>query len=228
MNRDKLVGGTVFLKRSDFIDQVAFHEAGHAAAIYLHNKQIHLPQTYFHISLSGFNQQKRQTDVVSHENQGVFQPILEGGLLQIQSLSMPDNRECQSQECHNCRMAYEADVINLLAGPLAEAMHVAIRDGERINRHLVDLDALKNYGGQLDMEKVEDYLSAFSSDPEKRAAKLKDLYTTSFKFIAQPAHWQAITRLAHYISACDKELICYEEVAEILDAATNAIRQKRD
>lgn len=222
MNRDKLVSGTVFLKRSDFIGQVAFHEAGHATAIYLRNKQIKLPQVYFHISLSGFNQQKRQTDAVNYESQGVFQPIVEGGLLHLQSLGMPDNPNCQSLECMNCRLAYEADVINLLAGPLAEAMHVARRDGEHINHHLVDLDALKNYGGQLDMEKVEDYLKAYSGDPIKKATKLKSLYAASFAFITNPIHWRAITQLANFIASCEKELIGYEEVGEILEAAMNA------
>ncbi len=218
MNRDKLVNGALFLKRSDFIGQVAFHEAGHAAAIYLHNQQKQLPQIYFHISLSGFNQQKRQTDAVRHENQGVFQAILEGGLLQLQSLVTPDNQDCQSLECLACHTAYEADVVNLLAGPLAEARHVALRDGEQINPHLVNFEALKNYGGLSDMEKIEDYLNAYSGDPEKRMEKLKSLYVASFEFIAQPAHWQAITRLAHFISTCEKELICYEEAVEILDA----------
>lgn len=218
MNRDKLVNGTLFLKRSDFIDQLAFHEAGHAAAIYLRNRQKQLPQIYFHILLSGFNQQKRETDAVRHENQGVFQAVLEGGLLQIQSLGMPDNRGCQSLECLTCHTAYEADVINLLAGPLAEARHVALRDGEQINHHLVNLEVLKNYGGNLDMEKIEDYLNAYNSNPEKRREKLKSLYVASFEFIAHPKHWLAITRLAHFISTCEKELILYEEAAEILDA----------
>ncbi|MDD1620891.1 MAG: hypothetical protein LUQ11_05375 [Methylococcaceae bacterium] len=217
MNRDKLVNGIQFLKRSDFIGQVAFHEAGHAAAIYLRNRQKHLPQIYFHISLSGFNQQKRQSDAVRHESQGIFQAMLEGGLLQIQSLDMPDNEDCQSLECSTCHAAYEADVINLLAGPLAEARHVALRDGEQINHHLVNLDALKNYGGLSDMEKIEDYLNAYNCNPEKKMEKLKHLYVTSFEFIAQPAHWRAITRLAHFISTCGQELIRYEEAAEILD-----------
>lgn len=221
MNRDKLISGTIFLKQSDFIDQVAFHEAGHAAAIYLRNKQKHLPQIYFQISLTGFNQQKRQTDAVRQETQGVFQAILEGGLLQLQSLDMPDNSSCQSQECLNCRTAYEADIINLLAGPLAEAMHVALRDGEQINHHLVNIDALKNYGGLSDMEKVEDYLNAYSSDPEKKSAKLKNLYAASFEFIAQPTHWRAITSLAKHISTCGKELIAYDDAVVILEAAVN-------
>lgn len=218
MNRDKLVNGTEFLTGSDFIDQVAFHEAGHAAAIYLRNRQKHLPQTYFHISLSGFNRQNQQTDAMRHESQGAFHAILEGGLLQLHSLGMPDNKNCQSFECLICQTAYDADVINLLAGPLAEARHVALRDGEQINQHLINLGALKNYGGILDMEKIEDYLNAYSGNPEKKMEKLKSLYAASFEFISQPAHWQAITRLAHFISTCGKELIQYEEAAEILDA----------
>jgi hypothetical protein len=35
----------------DLIKQIAFHEAGHAAAIYLYNKQKQLPPVYFQITI---------------------------------------------------------------------------------------------------------------------------------------------------------------------------------
>jgi len=41
--------GSVF--DQDLIRQIAFHEAGHAAAIHLYNKQKQLPPVYFQITI---------------------------------------------------------------------------------------------------------------------------------------------------------------------------------
>lgn len=219
MNRDKLVSGKETLKHDDFIQQVAFHEAGHAAAIYLRNQQFNLPPVHFHISLVGFNVQKALSGAPWVQEQALFQPLLEGGLLHGESWYMPQNANCSSNDCMTCRAAYEADVINLMAGPLAEAMHVASRDGELINQHLVGLHELKNYGGNSDLQKVENYLDIYSKDPAVRKAKLNELYAASFEFVSKAQNWRAIKQLAQFIVRHDKELISYQESIDILDSA---------
>jgi hypothetical protein len=39
---------------------------------------------------------------------------------------------------------FEADIINVLAGPLAEAVYLALRDNEPFNPELVNISALQH------------------------------------------------------------------------------------
>lgn len=57
-------------------------------------------------------------------------------------------------------VAFDVDIINLLIGPLAEAKYIAHIDDELFNHKLVDLEALKNYGGSSDLELDPDYQAA--------------------------------------------------------------------
>lgn len=225
MNRDKLTGTNGSLKRALYIDQVAFHEAGHAAAIFLRNRQLNLPSVYFHIRLVGLGGRNSKGASSELEKCLILQPILEGGLLHTESAISPGNCVCPAVDCDSCRVAYEADVINLLAGPVAEATHVAVRDGEPINRYLVDRMALKNYGGGSDLEQVDAYLNSYSSDPIKRIAKLESLYFASFEFVSQPEIWQAITRLAHYIVEREQDIVSYDEIKTVLGAPAHAAQK---
>ena len=54
-------------------------------------------------------------------------------------------------------VAFEADIINLLIGPLTEAKHIHETDGEVFNHQLVNLHTLKNYGGSSDLALVNEY-----------------------------------------------------------------------
>ena len=143
---------------------------------------------------------------------------LEGGLLaENQALSVRPHESSQAILVY--QQACEADVVNLLACPLAEAKHVAQRDGEYINQHLVNYDALKNYGGKSDQEKIEKYLDDFSLPPIRKAEKLVELHSASFDFINQAHHWRAISDLANYMLGSKKEIITCEEAVVILEAA---------
>jgi hypothetical protein len=62
-----------------------------------------------------------------------------------------DHNEATAPLVRDYLIASEADIINLLIGPLAEAKHVYNRDGELFNHKLVDLKLLKNYGGSSDL-----------------------------------------------------------------------------
>lgn len=218
MNRDRLEGSVSLLGRIELITQAAFHEAGHAAAIYLRNRCFNLPQVSFQISLTGAKPIKLLDNKMMLVGNMACHAQLEGGLLaENQALSV--RPYASSQAILVYQDACEADMVNLLAGPLAEAKHVALRDGECINPHLVDYKALKNYGGTSDLEKIEEYLDGFQLSAAQKAEKLKDLYSASFDFINRADHWRAISDLANYMLMSEKERISYEEAADILESA---------
>ena len=113
--------------------------------------------------------------------------------------------------------AFEADIINLLIGPLAEAKHVADTDDELFNHKLVNLDALRNYGGSSDIALANEYLRCFSADKQQQDEKLTELFTVAFDFINNATNWAAISRLADYILGSRKNIIRCEEVFLMLD-----------
>jgi hypothetical protein len=90
-------------------------------------------------------------------------------------------------------------MINLLVGPLAEAKHVALRDNECFSKNLINVNALHNYGGKSDLEKVS------------------GLFNKAFQFIDSPDHWKAIERLADYILDNTKNTISCEEAIAMRD-----------
>jgi len=218
MNRDHLEESVSLLGRIELITQAAFHEAGHAAAIYLRNRYYNLPKISFRISLPSVKQPKLHDNQLMLLGNMECHAKLEGGLLaENQALSVRPHESSQAILVY--QQACEADVVNLLAGPLAEAKHVAQRDGEYINQHLVNYDALKNYGGKSDQEKIEKYLDDFSLPPIRKAEKLVELHSASFDFINQAHHWRAISDLANYMLGSKKEIITCEEAVVILEAA---------
>jgi hypothetical protein len=114
--------------------------------------------------------------------------------------------------------AFETDIINLLIGPLAEAKHVYNRDDELFNHQLVNLKALKNYGGGSDLALVREYLQSFSESRQLQDEKLDELFAVAFDFINDYANWKAITKLADYILKSNKNIIGCEEVVSVLES----------
>jgi hypothetical protein len=114
--------------------------------------------------------------------------------------------------------AFEADIINLLVGPLAEANYVAMRDDEPINPRLVNLNALHHYGGSSDLETINEYLDCLSANRAQREKKLSELFLAAFNFISDRSNWHAIMALADYILADCKNIIECEEIIAVLDA----------
>jgi hypothetical protein len=51
MKRNYQADASCSINDQDLIKQIAFHEAGHAAVIYLYNKQKQLPPVYFQITI---------------------------------------------------------------------------------------------------------------------------------------------------------------------------------
>jgi len=203
----------------DLIRQIAFHEAGHAAAIHLYNKQKQLPPVYFQITIK-----KTDHSLALHFASRVvacdyFVAMVEGGCLihglPITLLESANYFSLEEQDSY--RTAFEADMINLLVGPLAEAKHVALRDNECFNKNLINVNALHNYGGTSDLEKVYNYLENFISDKSLHEEKLAKLFDKAFQFIDSPVHWQAIKRLAGYILDNTNNTIGCEEAIAVLD-----------
>ena len=199
----------------DLIKQIVFHEAGHAAAIHLYNRQKQLPPVYFEIIIKETEHEFINNFSNATVKREHFVAIVEGGRL-IHSLPIAliegvlDNQDA-------LRIAYEADMINLLVGPLAEAKYVALRDGESFNKNLINLNSLHNYGGSSDLEKVYEYLESFVADTNLQSEILADLFKQAYQFIESPHNWQAIERLAFFIQANIENTISCEDAIAVLD-----------
>jgi len=202
----------------DLLRQIAFHEAGHASAIYLYNKQKQLPPVYFQITIKALDHQK-DSSLDSRLAYDHFAAVVEGGRL-IHSLPIAlieSTHYFSAAEQDAYQTAFEADMINLLIGPLAEAKHVALRDDEQFNARLVNIDALHYYGGTSDLEKVYEYLDIFIPARSRHEEKMAELFEQAFQFISSPAHWQAVERLAVYILNNKENIIGCEEAIAVLD-----------
>jgi len=187
---------------------IAFHEAGHVAAIYLRNHQQKLPPVFFQITLNNGEQNERP-----------FFARVEGGRLidNLPIAAIENNLFVTELEKQELKQAYEADVINLLAGPLAEAKFVALRDDEIFNPHLVNIVALKNYGGHSDLEQANRYLEYFISNAEERELTIKLLFEQAFHFIDEPNNWKCIKHFADYLLENGQSNISCEEASTALE-----------
>jgi hypothetical protein len=227
MNRNKIIDICSHNRLQQHKQCVVFHEAGHAVAIYLNNNARNLPPVFFQIL---FNVINGATDY------GLYQSIhddsiakVEGGRL-IHSLPYSiDGLAHTLMDCNETNeamapwdrdyiTAFEADIVNLLIGPLAEAKYVYNRDDELFNHKLVDLNALKNYGGDSDLKLVREYLECFSSSKQQQNEKLEELFAVACDFVSDYSNWKAINKLACYILESNKNIISCEEVVSILES----------
>ncbi|MCK9395039.1 MAG: hypothetical protein M0Q44_05565 [Methylobacter sp.] len=219
MKRNYQADASCFINDQDLIRQIAFHEAGHAAAIYLYNKQKQLPPVHFQITIKALDRQKDSSS--NNRAYDHFAAVVEGGRL-IHSLPVAlieSTRYFSAAEQDVYQTAFEADMVNLLIGPLAEAKHVAFRDDESFNARLVNINALHYYGGTSDLEKVYEYLDIFIAGRSRREEKLAELFEQAFQFINLPAHWRAVERLADYILGNQENIISCEEAIAVMDKA---------
>ena len=203
--------------------KTAIHEAGHAAAIYLGNKQKQLPPVFFQIFIKELNGDFQTTGCLckSYDSCNNCITKIDGGRLIHTLPSSVEEATCdfsftQKQAYYR---AFEADIINLLVGPLAEANYVALRDDEPINPRLVNLNALHYYGGASDLETINEYLDCFFTAGAQREKKLFELFLAAFSFINDDSNWHAIMALADYILADSKNIIECEEIIAVLDAS---------
>jgi len=196
----------------------AYHQAGHAAAIHFGNRQQQLPPVHFEISIQPQGQDVDHADQLKRPP-GKYMVKIEGGRL-IQSLPISFAKATQDFSWYQSvqyRSAFEADVINLLAGPLSEAKYVAIRDAEIFNGNIVNLRALTFYGGDQDMSAINKYMDCFVPNKADQRQKLADLFSLAYSLINKHAHWHAITSLAEVILEQPIGTIPCEDMISILD-----------
>jgi hypothetical protein len=221
MKRNKISHRSVHTRLQNFKQSIAFHEAGHAIAICLNNQVRQQQPVFFQIvfkdiSHDGLKSSALDDDTVARVEGGrLIQSLiynvddLTEKLITIDEGLAPLVREYQ--------VAFDADIINLLIGPLAEAKQVYLNDNEHFNYQLIDIKALKNYGGDSDLALAWEYLESYSIDKRRQDEKLSELFITAGNFISDSNNWLAITKLADYIIKNEKEIITCEEVYALLN-----------
>lgn len=208
MQRNYQSFGFSLCNKEELVKQTAFHEAGHSASIYLGNKQKQLPPVFFQIEISqskGNNQQQ-------------YAKVVDGRLIEnFPGIEYFKIKNLTKQDQWNVKKAYEADVINLLVGPLAEAKYVSIRDDEALNFNLLNTQALSYYGGASDVEKAYSYIEYFVCSEQQREEQMLELFFQAFLFVENAQNWKRIMNLAEYFLNSEKEVISCEEAIEVLD-----------
>ena len=224
MKRNKIIDGCIRDKLKQHKYCIAFHEAGHAAAIYLNNKARNLPPIFFQIIFKDISESPDYNRSAYQSTADDSVARVEGGRL-IQSLpftvdgmahKLIEQNEAITPLVKDYLIAYEADIINLLVGPLAEAKYVYNRDDELFNHTLVNLKSLKNYGGDSDLALVREYVESFSKCKKLQDAKMDEMFGLACEFISDASNWKAITKLADFILKSNKNIISCEEVACIV------------
>ncbi len=193
-------------------ETIAFHEAGHATAIYLNNRTRNIPPVFFKILLNSITNEQVGGSTFTKPLEGDYIAKIEGGRL-IQTFSP------LHEVTEGYMTAFEADIINVLVGPLAEAKYVHECDDEYFNERLVNIHALNFYGGRLDLQLTSEYIQSLYPSRQEQEKTLNRLFNIAFGFIENHSNWQAISRLANYIYQCPKSVIDYEEVVLILESA---------
>jgi hypothetical protein len=237
MKRNKMIKDLSHEIPTETKQRVAFHEAGHVAGIHLNNKARQLPPVFFNINFQNMNSvadlnvpayQTTQDNCIARVEGGRLIELLPfsiNGLI----LELTDhNGGTEQQLMKDYMAAFEADIINLLVGPLAEAKHVANTDNELFNHKLVNLNALKNYGGSSDLALVNEYIQCFSVEKQQKEEKLDEIFTVAFEFINDDENWTAISKLADCIFRSHKNIICCEEIASILDKSVDHFQNQKN
>jgi hypothetical protein len=226
MKRNKIIDICKHNRLMQHKQCIAFHEAGHAAAIYLNNKARNLPPIFFQIIFKEISKTSDFDEIIYEATHDDSVARVEGGRL-IQSLpysvddlahKLIDQNEAMTPSAMDYIIAFEADIINLLIGPLAEAKHVHDRDDELFNHQLINLKSLENYGGESDLALAREYLKSFSASSQQEVGKLDELFAAACDFVGDSSNWKAITKLANYILESNKKIISCEEVVSVLQS----------
>jgi len=201
--------------------RIAYHEAGHAIAILVNSELKRLPPIFFRINIHGSAQNSAADTYLSLLTGENYSAEIEGGRL---IKHVPESLDCfiENVDKNKCRdigsflTAFIADMVNLLIGPLAEAKHVAISDGEVFNKQLITAIGLQNYGGSSDLTLINEYLECFSSSKNEQDNLLAELLSQAFDFVDNSMNWKKIRLLARHIVDEDINSIDYNEINALL------------
>ena len=233
IKRNQITTALTQAKLVEYKKCVAFHEAGHAAGIYLNNKAKCLPAIFFKVIFTEMSCLTKVEVMVEQTFKDHYIAQLKGGRLiemlppSLESLvvKLTENNAAMVQLLTDYEVAFEADIVNLLIGPLSEAKHVANHDNELFSLQLINAGALKNYGGNLGLALLNEYLHCFFANHQKEK-KLDALFIEAFNFINYDANWSAITKLADYIVGSDTT-IGYEEIVSMLNTSIAGFKERR-
>ena len=206
----------------ELIKRTAFHESGHAAGIYLYNNQKDLPPIFFQIRIHKPHS-FRETAASAKVEGGRLIHTLPITTREYNDLLDSNDAE-NSTFLPDCQAAFEADIVNLLIGPLAEAKYVSMCDNEPLNPHLINFNSLKNYGGTSDLALANEYLDCFITQSSRREEKMNELFRIAFDFVHEEKNWKTITALANYILKDHKTVIGYDEAICVIDGCRAALR----
>jgi hypothetical protein len=218
MKRNHIFNRAVNPAHQEVNRKVAIHEAGHAAAIYLGNKQKRLPPVFFQIFITPVNDGLQSSRFLGNPDIKYIANIEGGRLIPI----LPSSIEAatsgfSSEQITAYQQAFEADMINILVGSLAEAKYISQRDGMLINPRLRNLNALYYFGGISDVECINEYLNCFFENSDFRRQKIAELLWTAFSFINEGSNWHAITALADHIVREDRTVMECNEIISVLE-----------
>jgi len=218
MKRSEMLSKIPISNLKDVRRETAFHEAGHATAIYFGNKQQELPAIFFDIYIDS-EKAHSNSSTFSKTINNQFAARLEGGrLISMLPMSFASaTRHMSTDQIGIYERAIKADIMNILAGPLAEAKYVSLRDGELINHRLVGFDSLHFYGGLSDYTTINEYLDFWINDETLRIKTIQELTQNAYHFINNGLHWYCISTLSDYILNSKNTKIGYQEISEILD-----------
>ncbi|MEQ1528950.1 MAG: hypothetical protein ABL925_06510 [Methylococcales bacterium] len=219
MKRNNQFDRSQAFDNQELIKRIAYHEAGHAAAIYLCNKQKKLPPVHFQITINKRDDSLDnpfETRPMSKEH--IVAAVEGGRLIHNLPITLIESANYFSvDEQDTYQTAFEADMINLLVGPIAEAKYVSICDNESFGKHLITPDSLHYYGGASDLERVKEYLESFIPAKERHEDKINELFNKAFAFIDSHKSWRAISNLANHILSNHKNIVTCEEAIYILE-----------
>lgn len=220
MKRNRIFNKALNWTHQEVNRKVAIHEAGHAAAIYLGNKQKRLPPVFFQIFITPVNGDFQSSRFLSKPNTKYIASIDGGRLIHTLPSSIEEATDgFSSAQIIAYRRAFEADMINILAGPLAEAKYITQRGGELINPRLIHLNAQYYFNGTSELESVNEYLECFLVNSELRKQKITELFFSALSFVNERSNWRAITALADYIVSEDKGVMECNEIIGVLETA---------
>jgi hypothetical protein len=221
MKRNDCFPATESIDYQELIHRIAFHEAGHAAGIHLHNRNKNLPSVFFQIVLKEAAADMNAAGKIGLGKTLPFIAEIEGGRLTeempIDVLESSGFFSFTAVDAY--RIALEADIINLLIGAAAEAKHIALRDKGIFSSQEVTLSSLHRYGGTSDLAEAYRYLENCISSKQRREEKISELFNQALDFITQPAHWHAVERLANYLLIRKENSVSSEKAIAVLEGA---------